>query len=537
MRVPATMATQDPDSATAYISFDKEMDETVECLSSREDGGFGIEEFVIDFAGKLTPFQHIEEIVQKIGEIGLTPSFNVNITPSVPSGSYEFGFRRMAIFQKIIEINYILRNETNGGAIYEAIHPLTESPKELTRIEMNFNILKNYILETIDPTAKLKDVQIIPFIKDLTSLLKISNIISEYFKAYPSMLAPLDYLRVFLGRSDTALFTGLVPSTLASKIAISDLAIISEELNTPIFPILNAGYLPFRGFVNPSNLNSILNEYSGIKTIAIPTSLRNDIDRKETQKMVVLLKDRLPTQKVKTFSKREKNEIINIIGLFTEKYLETVCEIFFNSRIFELIPSRREKQVAPQNSEIKKNQLLIKNLAELCTDNKVAKSLLKLENLKFESYLEVIPFTATLYSIGLPPELIGTGRGLNAVSEWRSESLERLLETYYSSLKDSLDFASRFICIDAFEKVLPKKVCELVREDIKQIKEFIDVDINPDTSYEIVVKMISEYLSARTLSKGDIKKEGLIEIIQGEKMVDIAQKLILYSGKLRGALG
>lgn len=537
MRVPATMATQDSDSATAYISFNEEIDEAVDCLSSREDGGFGLEELVIDFAGKLTPFQHIEEIVHKIGEKGFTPSFNINITPSVPSGSYELGFRRMVIFQKIIEVNYILRNETNGGAIYEAIHPLTESPKELTRIEMNSNILKNYILETIDSTAKLKDIQIIPLIRELPFLLKVTNIVSEYIKSYPSMLTPLDYLRVFLGRSDSAPHCGLVPSTLASKIAISDLEITSEEFGTPIFPILDAGYLPFRGFVNPANLNSVLNEYSGIKTITIPTSLRNDIDRRETQKMVVLLKDKLQTQKTRTFSKREKNEIINIIGLFTDKYLESIHEILLNPRIFELVPPRREKPISAQNAEHLSYQSLIRNLAEMCTDSKISKQLLKAENLKIEYYNGAIPFTATLYSIGLPPEFIGTGRGLNAVNEWKSEALEKLLDSYYPSLKEYLDFASRFICLDAFQKVLSKKASELVREDLKQIKEFVDVDINPEPSYEIVVKMISEYLSARTLSKGDIKKEGLIEIIQGENMLEIAQKLILYSGKIRGALG
>ncbi|MFB0559867.1 MAG: phosphoenolpyruvate carboxylase [Candidatus Lokiarchaeia archaeon] len=537
MRVPATMATQDSDSATAHISFDEEVDEAIDCLSSREDGGFGVEEFVIDFSGKLTPFEHIEEMVRRLGEKGLTPGFNVNLTPSVPSGSYEFGFRRMAIFQKIIEVNYTLRNETNGGAIYEVIHPLTEPPKELTRIEMNFNILKNYILETIDPTAKLKDVQIIPLIGELPSLLKVSNIVSEYFKAYPSMLTPLDYLRVFLGRSETALHCGIVSSTLASKIAISDLTIIGEELGTPIFPILNAGYLPFRGFVNPANLNNIINEYSGIRTLTIPTSLRYDIDRKETQKMIVLLKDRLQSQKTRTFSKREKNEIINIIGLFTHKYLESIYEILLNPRIFELVPPRRENPISPQNTEYPSYQSIIKNLIELCTDSKVSKQLLKIEDLKFESYLGTIPFTTTLYSIGLPPEFIGTGRGLNAVNEWKSEALERLLDTYYSSLKDAFDFASRFVCTDAFEKVLSKKASELIKEDLKYIKEFIDIDINPDTSYEIVVRMISEYLSARTLSKGDIKKEGLNDIIQGENMQEIAQKLILYSGKIRGALG
>ncbi|MEM2146860.1 MAG: phosphoenolpyruvate carboxylase, partial [Candidatus Jordarchaeaceae archaeon] len=197
----------------------------------------------------------------------------------------------------------------------------------------------------------------------------------------------------------------------------------------------------------------------------------------------------------------------------------------------------REQTINSKSKDQPHCQLTIKQLAKLCTEKEVSKQLLKIESLKFESSVAPIPFTATLYSIGLPPEFIGTGRGLNAVNEWKSEALEQLLDVYYLSLKDSLKYASRFLCVEAFQKVLPKRVCEQVKEDIKQIKEYINVDINLDPSYEIVVKMISEYLSAHTLSKGDIKREGLYNIIQGKDMVEIAQKLILYAGKIRGALG
>ncbi|WXG41844.1 MAG: phosphoenolpyruvate carboxylase [Candidatus Freyarchaeum deiterrae] len=537
MRIPATMATQDSSSATAYISFDKEIDEAIDCLSSKEEGGVGAEELVIDFSEKMTPFQQIEKVVKRLMDKGLTPSFNINITPSVPFGNYEHGFRRMAIFQKIIEVNYMLRNETNGGAIYEVILPLTEPPMELARIEMSFNILKNYILETIDAAAKLKDVQIIPNIKDLPSLLNTSNIISEYLKVYSSSRNPLDYLRILLGRSDCAVHCGLVPSTLASKIAVSDLATIDEELSTHTFPILNAGSLPFRGFVNPENLDKILNDYSGIRTITIPSSIRHDIDRRDAQKMIFLLKDKLQSQKPQTFSKKDKSEIINIIGIFTANYYESLYEILLDTRIFELVPPRRDQPTSSQNTNHQSCQTMITQLAKMCTDKEVSKQLLKMENLKIEPPVEAIPFTATLYSIGLPPEFIGTGRGLNAVNEWKSEALEKLLDVYCSSLKDSLKYASRFLCIDASQKVLPKRITEQVKEDLRQIKEFINLDANLDPSYEIVVKMISDYLSARTLSKGDIKKEGLFDIIQGEEMVEIAQKLILYAGKIRGALG
>ena len=55
-RISATMATQHPDSASTYIPVQKEPKVALDVLRPRSKDGFGIEEYMIDFEGKMTPY-------------------------------------------------------------------------------------------------------------------------------------------------------------------------------------------------------------------------------------------------------------------------------------------------------------------------------------------------------------------------------------------------------------------------------------------------------------------------------------------------
>jgi hypothetical protein len=65
-RIPATMATQHPDSATTYVPVQKEAEEAVKVLMPARQGGFGIEEHMIDFEGKMTPYVQTSEVVVEL---------------------------------------------------------------------------------------------------------------------------------------------------------------------------------------------------------------------------------------------------------------------------------------------------------------------------------------------------------------------------------------------------------------------------------------------------------------------------------------
>lgn len=86
-----------------------------------------------------------------------------------------------------------------------------------------------------------------------------------------------------------------------------------------------------------------------------------------------------------------------------------------------------------------------------------------------------IAFTASLYSIGLPPEFIGTGRGLRAACEVWGEGFLKDFRRWFPGLEDALSFAGRYLDLDVAKDFLPRDAMAEIRADVDVIEELLAV--------------------------------------------------------------
>ena len=100
-----------------------------------------------------------------------------------------------------------------------------------------------------------------------------------------------------------------------------------------------------------------------------------------------------------------------------------------------------------------------------------------------------IPLTGSLYSIGMPPELIGTGRGL----KYLNIKQLKLLEKYYINLKSDLLKAGGFLNKNVLENLSKNtKFGSGIISDVQAIEEYLGVELSPLSKEEKLHQAISE---------------------------------------------
>lgn len=282
---------------------------------------------------------------------------------------------------------------TSPQPIFEAILPQTESAKEILQLKK----------------LCAMDINIIPLFESITSLINSHAVVEKIINASES-----EYQRVFLARSDPALQSGMLAAVLGTKVALARLYKLSQKTKTPIFPIIGVGSAPFRGHFNPLTAINVWQQYAGAATITAQSSFKYDYPEKVINEAITSLKkekiknpDEVPEKKVL--------ELITKLELAYQSELRRVIPLI--TTIAPYIPARRRRFGMNKNGEVYGRGF-----------NGHAGPALP----------RAIGFTASLYSVGLPPELFG----LNVITARDMELLDSVYPNWRFDVSAALDYVN-----------------------------------------------------------------------------------------------
>jgi phosphoenolpyruvate carboxylase len=476
-KIPATMASQHPDHANkpywhddAFIPVQHESEETYLAFSD-----LGIDEYKWDWEGKLVDESVMERLFSnyydyfKENQLGKEKF----LTFRLPNPKAETEFRLARAFINLLSAAALAKKAGfYSPPLFEVILPMTETAEEMLAIQKAFkeiSDLKNELLR-FDATT-IENLEIIPLFEQVDTIINSDEIIRKYVGMYKKEFKKTpEYLRPYTARSDPALNSGIVPTVLAIKIALSRYKKLEKTTGIAMYPIIGTAMLPFRGGLRPDDIESFVNEYQGVQTVLIQSGFRYDFPIDVVKKGIQQLHTLLPKYKARDVSSADEKILTAMIPAFENSYRQVIEKIApLINTLSQQLPKRRER---------------VQHIGLFGYSRGMGKVTLP----------RAIGFTAALYSIGIPPELIGTGRGLKEVSKADTKILTK---TYINFKRDILS-AGRYLNKENLKKLSKKyPVLKFVEEDIAILEDYFGQTFEPKTLEE----KEHQILTSKTLAR------------------------------------
>lgn len=355
--------------------------------------------------------------------------------------------------------------------IFEVILPMTASAKCVNRV---YHYYRDFIVARQNRPFYQGDVSIaewigefkpdtinvIPLFEDLPQLSSADEITADYLKGKDATDQ-----RVFLARSDPAMNYGIVSAVLMTKIALARLEDLQERSGVNIHPILGAGSAPFRGNLSPANAARVADEYPSVKTFTVQSAFKYDHAPTKVMNAIRYLRDR----GVRPAQEMDEESCHSVTARYSAEYQRQVQALapVINS-VARFVPARRKRK-------------LHVGLFGYSRD------------LGGTQLPRAISFTASLYSLGVPPELLG----LSALTPADLPHVRSMYRHFDADLEDALRFA------DLESPFMPSEVRSAIenlglassvdgehREIVRQISQ-LTLDEQNDNVADLVVRAAS----------------------------------------------
>ena len=482
------MATQHPDNASEaywcgkkFISTGDEIEESYRVFSE-----LGIHEYMWDWEGKFVDeavidrlFQNYHRYFQK-HQLGR----DIFLTFRIPNVWEERGYRLARAFMSILTADDLARQVGfHTPPIFEVILPMTKNAEQLMHVHKTFWGTVKIKQEVFGGSSRdFKNFNVIPLFEEIDDLTGADKVLREYFKMYQKEYKrKIPYLRPFIARSDPALNAGLVPAVISVKAALSLFYKLSDEFKIPFYPIIGTGSLPFRGGVNPENIQETIKEFAGIRTITLQSAFRYDYEQTQVKKAIKIIHQKLPTLQPRILFDAEMEKIKTMNRIFAGFYRPTIEEIApLINQISAKIPARRERLL---------------HIGLFGYSRGIGKV----------SLPRAINFTAALYSLGVPPEFIGTGRGLHEIEKL---GLSKFLGEMYLNLEADLVHAGKYLNKENLEFLAKQyPAFKKVQEDVTLVEKFLGRSLGPQKTHHFIHRNLVSSIYLHSREKEDFVEE------------------------------
>lgn len=490
-KIPVTMATQHPDNShpayflnQPYVSASDEIQECYECFAN-----LGIHEYMWDWEGKFVDEAVIDRLFQDYHEYFKKRPLGKDLflTFRIPNIWEESSHRLPRAFINLIAADHAAkRYEFNRPPLFEVILPMTRRADQLSYLQDKFQKILKASEDLFDEKSALKMLDIIPLFEEVETMAEADEILEEYVKFLKDKYDyKPEYMRVFIARSDPAMNAGLLPCVLAVKSALSSYHEFGKRHDIKIYPWIGGGSLPFRGAINPENVDTTLKEYRGTASITIQSAFRYDYKLPKVKDAIARFNAELPknTLNYRRFTDTEYKQI-KAFNVEAKKFYQQTVEAIAPTinQVAAQLPGHRER---------------VQHVGISGYFRGMGKTTLP----------RAIKFTGSLYSIGVPPELIGMGRALKLAKD---KDMFELVEELYVGLRSDLEHAGHYLNRENLELLIKQeKSWQAVKDDIQLIEELLGIEIGPVTTKHIIHRNLSSNIYHDIQTKYDITADVL----------------------------
>jgi len=423
MRIPRTMSTQHPDNATtpffashSVLQGEDEIKEAYYAFSN-----LGAEEIMWDAEGKESDDFVVRKLLTDYSAYFLKNRIGKDafITIRTPNPKYEKTEAKVLLETlESIPRSYDTAKAFYGNGkhapIFEVIVPMADY--EVT--EKIYHYYKNVVsgketLRFMDRRAetvgqwigafKPKTVNVIPLFEDIHSMLDADKTVAKFIKG-----KNLDHQRVFLARSDPAMNYSSLAVILALHLTLEKLHALEKKTGVEIHPILGSGSAPFRGHLTPRTVDYILRKYPSVSTYSIQSAFKYDFPVREVQQAIDKINRTPRTKPIPVEDPKEAMRIIRKIIPEYQRQVQALAPLI--NELAKFVPGRRMRKL--HTGLFGYSRALKKGV----------------------SLPRVISFCAALYSIGLPPDLLG----LSALSKKERKYVEQIYPRFEKSQREIL---------------------------------------------------------------------------------------------------